>query len=230
MSLSSYFKSGKGRGLRIVLILSLLISVVFGLYSFQVVGQIIHSPMVTNFVDSIPAFDIKDHAIQQTDLRWSRLIPLTQPPLVAVIDTSIDTISLPVPDGVYVTRNHLFSVQNHAMEVTDREFASDLQVSPAYVHEFLRSLQKYSALMIAGFTFFISWIGFLIEVLLTTFLAWLLRQNRSNKRVWRMSAVTWGIGLVSSIALVFVGWILSTWAVVFIATFVNLVILARLKN
>ncbi|MBQ3695509.1 MAG: DUF1189 family protein [Alphaproteobacteria bacterium] len=226
--IAQYIKSGKGRGLKLVFFATLLLSVIFGTMTYYVGQKFFKNQMITEFVDSVPTFVIKDGAIQNNNIKWGSFIPMTRIPVI--IDTTQESISLPVPDGFYVTRSAMFSVADRGTRV-DRAPLPDAQlVSPTYVYSLLRRFVFSFAVGIFIFFFIVSWIAYLLAVLLTAFFAWLVRAKLATHRAWRVAAVTWVLGLLLSLILAFGGLVYSTWAICFITVIINVIILARFKD
>ena len=226
--LSQYFKAGKGRGLKLVFWTTLVLSLLMGAYAYHGGMQFFKRKPITDFVDSIPILTIKDGTIQNDNLKWVSYIPMTRFPVV--IDTTLDTLPLPVPDGLYVTRSAMFSVAEHGTRVDRSPLLDNQVITPSYIHQALRKFAFSFAVGIFLFFLIVSWIAYLVAVAVSALFAWIIRAKLAPHRVWRVAAFTWVIGLLTSMILAFGGFILSTWIVCFVTIVVNVIILARLKD
>jgi len=223
-----YLKAGSGRGLRLVLVVALLISALFGTLTYYTGSVFIEHPAITQFVDSIPSFSIKDGIVQEKNIQWKSYIPLTNIPVT--VDTTMENLALPAPDGLYLTNRFMYLVSKHGTQSDRSEFTNDIDVSPAYAHEMLKKLIISFSVGIMVFVFIVSWIIFLIAVGVSALLGFLLRMNLSNKRVWRIAAVTWAIGQLICLGLALLGYVVSGWVVCGIGVLINMLILAKLKD
>ena len=226
--LAQFIKSGKGRGLKLVFWTTLLLSLLFGAFTYYTGAQFFKHKLITDFVDSVPTFTIKDGTIQDKNLKWASFIPMTRFPVV--IDTTQETLSLPVPDGLYITRSAMFSVAEHGTRIDRAALLENQEVSPSYIYSTLKRFALSFAVGIFVFFFVVSWIAYLFAVAFTALFAWLVRAKLATHRAWRMAAVTWSIGLLVSMILAFGGFILSTWVVCFVTIVINVITLVRMKD
>ena len=226
--LSQFIKSGKGRGLKLVFWTTLCLSLLMGMLTYYTGVQFFKHQLITNFVDSIPTFVIKDGVIQNNNLKWAAYIPMTHVPVV--IDTTQDTLPFAAMDGLYVTRTAMFSVADHGTRIDRAALLQNQLVSPAYIYGVLRRFALSFGIGIFIFSMIVSWLAYLFAVALTALFAWLLHAKLAVHRAWRVAAVTWSIGLAVSMILAFGGLIFSTWYVSVFTVIINVIILARLKN
>ncbi len=226
--LAQFIKSGKGRGLKLVFWTTLSLSLLFGTFTYYIGAQFFKHKTITEFVDSVPTFTIKDGAIQDQNLKWASFIPMTHFPVV--IDSSQDTLSLPVPDGLYITRSAMFSVADRGTRVDRAALVDDQEISPAFVYKTLKKFAFSFAVGIFIFFFIVSWIAYLLAVALTALFAWMTHAKLATHRAWRVASVTWVIGLLLSMILAFGGFVFSTWYVCLITVVINVIILARMKD
>lgn len=226
--LAQYFKAGKGRGLKIVFWSTLILSIIFGGLTFYTGHQFFKHPMITDFVNSVPTFEIKDGKIQNDKIKWVSYMPMTQIPVV--INTTLDTLSLPVPDGLYVTRSAMYSVSERGTRVDRSPLLENQEISPKLIYKTLENFAISFGIGIFLFFFIVSWLAYLIAVAFTYLFGWLVRAKLAVHRPWRVAAVTWIIGLILSMVLAMGGHILSTWVVDFITIVINVIILSRLKD
>ena len=226
--LTHFIKSGKGRGLKLVFWATLLLSLLFGSFTFYTGRQFFKHKLITDFVDSVPTFTIKGGVIQNDHLRWISFIPMTKIPVV--IDTTQETLSLPVPDGLYITRSAVFSVSERGTRVDRSELFEDQEISPEFIYKTLWRFALSFAIGIFLFFFIVSWLAYLLAVGLTLLFAWSVRAKVATQRAWRVAAVTWVIGLLVSLILAFGGLVYSTWGVCLVTVVANVIILARMKD
>ncbi len=226
--LSQYIKSGKGRGLKLVFFTTLLLSLLMGAFTYYTGVQFFKHKLITQFVDSIPTFVIKDGQIQNNKLKWASYIPMTHIPVV--IDTTLDTLSVPVTDGLYITRSAMFSVADHGTRIDRAALLDNQLITPMYIYSVLRRFVFSFAVGIFIFFFIVSWLAYLLAVALTALFSWMVRAKLATHRAWRVAAVTWTVGLLLSMILSFGGFIFSTWYVCIFTVIVNVIVLARMKN
>lgn len=226
--LGSYFKTGKGRGLKFILLFSLILSIIFGGFTYYTGQTFSKHPMIASFINSVPSFEVKDGVVQDNQIRWASLIPLTSIPIV--INTTEDKLSLPVPDGVYITRTMLYTVANRGTQIEPKQLTGTFLISPVELNSILKNLILSFSTIVAVLTFLITWVGFLLAVLFTALIGWIFRFNLSNKRVWRIVTITWILGLLTSLILAIFGIVIPTWHILLISLFINAVILAKLKD
>lgn len=226
--LSQFIKSGKGRGLKLVFWTTLLLSLLFGTFTYYTGVQFFKHKLITEFVDSVPTFTIKDGVIQDQNLKWSAYIPMTRFPVV--IDTTQDTLSLPVPDGWYITRSAMFSVSNRGTQVDRAALLDNQEISPTYIYSTLKRFALSFAVGIFVFFFIVSWLAYLLAVALTALFAWCIRAKLATHRAWRVAAITWVLGLLFAIILAFGGFVFSTWYVSLFTVVINVIVLARMKD
>jgi len=226
--LSQFIKTGQGRGLKLVFWVTLLLALLMGSLTYYTGVQFFKHKPITDFVDSVPMFIVKDGKIQNDNLKWAAYIPMTRVPIV--IDTTQDTLPLPATDGLYITRSAVFSVADHGTRVDRSALTGNQLVSPAYIYSLLRRFALSFAVGVFIFAIIVSWLAYLIAVALTALFAWLVRANLALHRAWRITAVTWTLGLVLSMILAFGGLVFSTWYVCFATVVINVIILSRLKD
>ena len=225
--LKQYLQSGTGHGLRIVFWTALLLSIVSGFLVFRAGKQLSELPPVTQFIDSFPSFSIKDGAIQNQDLKWSAFLPFTSYPVV--IDTTQENLSVPTPDGLYITRKALYHVADYGVQLNRSEFDGDVEVSPTYLHSVLHQFILSFSVGLAIFSFVVSWLGFLLSVGLSALIGLICGLVSGKGRVWRVAAVTWFLGQLTAVALSFVN-ITASWWLFALIIVVNVLILTQLKK
>ena len=226
--LSQYLKSGSGRGLRLVLLVTFLMSAFFGWLTWYTGREFSQHPVIVEFVDSIPVLTIKDGIVEEKDVQWKSFIPLTRIPVT--VDTSMENLALPAPDGIYLTNRFMYLVSEHGTQSDRSAYANDVTISPDYVRDMLQRLVWSFALGMALFVFIVAWIGYLLTVALSALLGFLFRVGLGAGRVWRISAVTWSIGLIVVVGLALLGYIFSMWHVCWICILLNTIVLFRLKD
>ena len=205
-----------------------MLSVIFGGLTYYTGLQFFKHKLITDFVDSVPTLTIKDGIIQNNNIKWVSMIPLTRIPVV--INTTQDNLALPVPDGLYITRTAMFNVTERGTSVDRAPLLDNQEITPEYIYKTLRHFALSFAIGIFIFFFIVSWLAYLIAVAFSALFAWIIRAKLATHRVWRVASVTWVLGLLISMILAFGGFIFSTWYVCLITVVLNVIILARLKN
>jgi len=228
MKLSQYFKSGKGHGLLLVFCVTFLWSLALGCLTHYVGRQVIQIPTISDFINSIPAFEVKDGVIQNNNIRWAANIPMTQIPFI--IDTTRDELNLPAPDGIYLSRKNAFIVAKHGMDITQAPLSGDQIVNPSVIFHALNQFVLVFAITIFIMFFIAAWLSYLISVAFTALFGWLIRATLAGGRVWRVVAVTWVSSFSLCIILSMCGFVVSAWIICLIATILSLVILKKITD
>ncbi len=231
--LNQWFKSGKGRGLRIFTIISFLIAatvVFFGLY--PPLNNILKSQPVTEFIKTIPTFEIKNGEITNNQLQWTGTDPITGNPIF--IDTSVDELKLPVPEyGAYITRKGLYFVSPE--DVTTKSLPQKHWViSSEFVADFSAYWLIFMSLFFFVFIWGALWLLYLASVSVTYLFASLIKVKTGDRRVWRISAFSVLSLFILNILLILVslrmGMFLNFgWGLIFLITVLNLILLAKNK-
>lgn len=228
--LSHYIKSGKGRGLILVLITTFLLSLTISILTAYAGKQILEDESIASFIDSVPSFEIKGGVVQNNQIRWISAIPKTQSPILTIIDTTQDALSLPVPDGFYITRTAMYSVSDRGLRVDRASLPEEQTINPQYIRRLLQRFVFSFAVGVFIFFFTVSWLAYLLAVALTALLGWAFHVKLATHRAWRMAAVTWVFGLALSLILATMGLMYSVWFLCIATVIVNLIILKLMKN
>ena len=235
--LATYLANGQGRGLRIILGLSVVLTLITTIaFYYTILRPFQQHPATVDFVENFPTLEVKDGSIQGPDIQWARMLPLTQMPLI--INTEKDQLEeLPATaNAMYVTRTRQYTIINK--EVDEIVFADHLllknrTLAPGY---FLPI--SWRDIVNKGLSIFIAtWISFLVCVGVVALLAWILRLSLKNKRVWRVVAVTDLFCVIATMVLAMIPftrvWTLmfvsSNWPIA-VAILISLTLLARLRK
>ena len=226
--LSNYIKQGRGRGLKIVLYFSLVFALMVGVLSYLRAKSVITDPATEQFIASVPTFEVKDGVAQDNTVKWGTILPIYAQPLV--IDTSIENIALPVPDGFYLTKNAFFIIQNNATQTQRFELSGNFDISPDFAKKALNTVVIISSIMLVASVFISIWFTYLLSVLLTALAGWLFRLSLAQRRVWRLSAITSTLSLICAVIATYFGLFATSGWLLLIMVVINLIVLSRLED
>ena len=164
--LSNYIQFGKGRGFRFVFLMSILLSALYGVVIGYAGLQLAKSPVVEDFIDSVPTFSVVDGVAQDRTIRWRSTIPLTEMPFT--VDTTQEELSLPVADGIYVTANYIYYVSNYGTKVTRSVIEGSFDVSKEHLNKRVRLYVLSSAVGLTIISSIVSIIFFLVLTAIST--------------------------------------------------------------
>ena len=204
MRLLNYVQSGKGRGIRFVFLMTLVLAIIYGGIIYFAGVQYTKLPEVQKFLKSIPTFSIENGEIQDKTIRWRAQIPGS--PAFLTIDTTQEELTPPIADGAYVTSKYSYSVSRYGTEV--QRFALPVQnfeVTREVFQNLALLYVGYSALGIALVFLVFSVVFYLILVAVAALLGLIARARLGGGRVWRSSAVAWGVGQLLNIIVGFIG-------------------------
>ncbi len=211
--ISNYIRFGKGRGLRFVFLMSLLLSLLYGGFIAYTGLQLIKLSPVEDFVQSVPTFTVANGIVQDKNIRWRSQLPMT--PIPVTIDTTQEDLSLPVADGVYLTSKYLYSVSQHGTEVQRSAIQGNFVVRPVYLKQILQTYIGVFAIStaIVGFLFLL--LAFLLTVAFGALIGLIIGAKMGNGRIWRVSAVIWFLFQILSFVSALLGLTLYTVLAVF---------------
>ncbi len=227
--LSNYIKNGKGCGIRIVVLLSLLISVTLGIISYVSARAMVNQPVVNEFLETIPTFQITDGVAQDRNVHWRQNFPLGDNMIAMVIDTSIDDISLPVADGMYLTRNAFFFVGQNGSQA-EKYSLPDVEISPDFIKSGIRILQIVATVIAVFLALLSAIVLYLIIVAITALVAWALRIKRLGRGLWRLCSLTWALLALVMLALSFSNLTINLWWLIFSTVILNMIVLSRMEK
>ena len=90
--ITNYLRHGKGRGLLIALVMSLLFTFAAYWEAASWINAVLTQPGAKEFVEEFPVLTIENGVVKE-DVVWARPTPILGYPFV--IDTSVDKIQLP---------------------------------------------------------------------------------------------------------------------------------------
>ena len=236
--LASYLATGKGLGLKIVLAMSVVLTLITSIYFYYaILRPFQQSPATVDFVENFPVLEVKDGSIQDTELQWARMIPFTQTPLI--INTAKDELEeIPsVANATYITRTRTYTIVNKEVEevvFADHSLLKNTKLTPGYFLPISWGDLVKGALVF----FFGTWISFLVCVGIVALLAWIFRISLKNKRVWRVVAVTTLFCFIATVIFALIPFT-RTWTLMFVNSnlapiavqvLINLAVLARLRK
>ena len=230
--LATYFKSGKGHGLRWVVIATLLLSIVISGVSYLGTKTFMDDPATQDFIRSFPTLTIKDGVVQGPAIQWARAVPFQNS--IFAIDTTTDTITVPKPDGIYVTRTRLYTVQQ-TNQVHEAVFADTRLKDATLTGKDFQQSPKDAAIYSALFIWLFMFISFLIYTGLTALIAWICRRPIGKGRVWRVVGFVWGVFTIVNLVLFFIfpgqmAAFFANWASSVAPLFLSVIILICLKK
>ena len=207
MGISNYIRSGKGYGLYLVGVATLVLSILYGAAVFFIGMKVTTSQPVEEFIQSVPSFTVQDGVIQDNNIRWHFSIPQT--PIMVVIDTTQPELKLPVADGVYITSEYAYFVAQYGMAVEKKKLEGSFDVNPEYLKSQIKHYLFQFAKEVVLRSVVSALLGFLLIVALSAILGWICHATLRGGRVWRGSVVAWLASLLISLVVGVVGIVLS---------------------
>jgi len=223
--LSNYVKNGRGHGIILVVLFTLLLSLVFSVPAYLSIKNELNQPENSAFFDSLPTFQIRNGVAQDKNVNWIQQMLFQDTVVTLAIDTSIEEISLPTSDGVYLTQKWLYFVGQKG-ERTSKYGLWDIDFSPDFVKSVILTMPIIEGIIAILGAILI----YLIIVFATMFITWALRINRFGAGLWRLCSLTWMALLLLSYALVFVTFEVNFWYLVLGTIILNAIILSRLEK
>lgn len=213
MKLSNYVQFGRGRGLRLVCLGALLLSLIYSGFIYYVGSQYIKLPFIQDFLKAVPTFTVKDGVVQDKTIRWRSQLPLS--PLMLTIDTTQEELVPPVADGVYVTSKYVYNVAYYGAEVRRSDFPKkDFELNYESLNLWLQMNVTYFSIGIAVTFFIFSLAFFLALVAIAALLGFCVRARLGEGRVWRSSAIAWCLGQILNIAGMVFAFVGASWAII----------------
>lgn len=190
MKLSRYVRSGKGRGLLYVFLMTLLLAALYGGVIYYAGLQLIKLPPFEEFLESVPTFKIENGVVTDNTIRWRSQIPLT--PIPVVIDTTHEELVPPLANGVYMTSKYMYNVAG--TEISRSPIPQTMDVNYDELKKLLQIYVTSFAVGTAVVFFMFSLVFYAIIVLLSTLGGLIFRLHLGEGRVWRASAIAWTFG------------------------------------
>lgn len=173
----NYISAGTGFGLKIIILMSLITSVITAIYLRNASEQFI--PAVQNIADKLLPIKISNHTITDPvgtvrdasiDLGITSAGPQRFP---IILDTTTDSLTASnLPSGIYLTRKYIYTVSDK--EVRTVKYAESLDLPKADYTEQFSSFLNYSAVVLAVVMLIGMFLAYFLAALFYSITAWLL--------------------------------------------------------
>lgn len=185
--LVNYLKEGKGRGLRAMLIFTILLGGFFWYFTSTGMKNILSVPEVQAFVQSIPDIEIKDGVvIKPANMNVTKNfgpIPLLR------IQTDRDTLTQINQAGFYLTKKAFYWTSNGA--VNSVALPQALTINQEVIQTALRKVVTWFPVLYGLFYVAIIWAFYLILVGVTALIGCVAGKMTVNKgTIWRLAMTT----------------------------------------
>lgn len=191
----NYALIGKGIGLKIVFLFSLLIAVAAAAVFVKYTTDQIKDPSTAAFIDSLPVIKIENGKIVEPIYTHEVLIvPGAAGDAKIILDTAQDDVSAIAPDeSVYITAKNIYTRQNNEVKI----YQLPETFSKVITHDVIRTYIHQAVLLAAGIMAFsvviFSIMGFVVVFLALGAFGFLVNKSLSLSAWGRISAWPWSL-------------------------------------
>lgn len=222
---SSYIQNGKGNGFKKFFFISFLTSVLFSLLIWQLSSFILRDETTQVFFNSLPKSEIRNGLLTtDSNTAWKGFWELAN--LNVNIDSSITEPQTQFSsDGLYLTRDTLYAVQNGLVQSAPYSF--DLTINPDTLNTFFKQWLTLLSVL-SGITVFIALlIGFGATIALTMVILPLFKKDKQFSQISRASLICWFAIALLDFCLLLAGYGFSLTTGILFATMLNLICLIK---
>lgn len=158
---TGYIEYGKGRGLIYFLIVSIVLSVIFGIVIHNRMQEMVKDEVVTNFIDRMPTFTIQNgQVVQPKDAYIVVPFELGDQDGFILDTTNTPMDQLTFANGVYVTTNKVYFKTGDTIQETALSAIGNRVITPEMLRELSTRLMTLATFFYSLFLFVILWIGY----------------------------------------------------------------------
>ena len=181
-----YFKEGKGRGLRAMLVFSVLIGLLsWGVMSF-LLNTLEKNWELKKFINQLPEITIENGEVvspANTNAIYSLSSGL---PVVLFLQTERDYPTNDASDGFYLTRKAFSIVESN--QIQQYPLIENSVINAEKMNNLLRAFIVLVPIFISVLYFVVLWLFFLLVTAISAFFAWIFRFQLSKGAMWRSAS------------------------------------------
>lgn len=191
----NYVLNGKGIGLKIVVLFSLLIAVLAGSLAYYQLTALANDPSNTAFIDTLPIIKVENGKIVEPVYNHEVLIiPGNPNEIKIVVDTAQEDISAIAPDEtLYITAKNIYARKNN--QVTAYQLPQDFSkvITHDVVRSYIHHVIIFASTVFAVSIFVFSFMGFMLTFLILSAFGSLINKCLSMSAWGRLSAWPWNV-------------------------------------
>ena len=183
--LINYFKQGKGRGLRAMLIFSTLIGLLLWGTTYAFVKQVPQNSDLNAFVGQLPTIVIQNGEVVEP-ANTNKAYTFKGRPIF-YLQTDRNEIAQFSPDGIYLTRK-LFAFVGGGQLQQGTYLSGTTTVTPDLIMKVIRSFVFWTPIILGVVYFAILWIFYLLVVGVSALISLICRFRLNKGAIWRSAS------------------------------------------
>lgn len=157
---TKYIEYGKGKGLVYFLIVSIVLSVIFGVNMNGYLQNASENEIISDFINRMPSFTIQNGQVVQPNDAYI-FVPFEQGGEDGfILNTTGTPVNLTFENGVYVTKNEIYVKTGNDIQTGTLAAIDDKVISPETLRALLPWFVTLATSFYALFMFGILWIGY----------------------------------------------------------------------
>ena len=168
--LITYFKQGKGRGLKAMLIFSVLVGLSLWGIIHAVARTIPENAHLNELIDQLPTLVIKDGTVVEP-ANINRTYFVNGHPLF-YLQTDRDEVSPFSEDGIHLTRKMIALISEHQIQ-RGSFLSGNMTITSITIKEIISSAAIWTPIMAAIFYFALLWLFYFLVLGISALLAWI---------------------------------------------------------
>ena len=205
--LITYFKQGKGRGLRAMLFFSILVGISLWGVIYTPLKNIPQNKALNQFIDQLPTIVLEEGVVVEPADTNASYTFNGQP--IFFIQTDREDVAPLSATGIYLTRTNIaFVSDSHVQQI------SSLTGSTIITHDtiigIIRSIVNWTPVILALVYFLVLWLSYLIVVGVSSLIVKACRFKLSKGAIWRSATFSTICVFLLNVAMGFKGYGLSS--------------------
>lgn len=183
--LINYFEQGKGRGLRSMLIFSILIGLLTWGIAYYSIKELPQNTELNAFIEQLPTIVIQDGIVTEPANVNNSYSFENQP--IFYLQSDRDTVSLLSANGFYLTRKHFTVIANGEVK-SDFLLKNTITITHASIVDAIRTFVFWLPIIWGIIYFTIIWLYYLIVVGISSLIIWIGRFKLNKGTIWRSAS------------------------------------------